>query len=421
MADWFVRFKDQATGIIVGEYSLMQPEVEVRNSEPGHFSGELALGQTKRGSTTLGIARDEFGPYRTHYEVWRQSTGAGVCVSDGMLTSINLNFNRDTVLIAGKDWKHYLQRRIYPFTPEDYIEFNADAPSMFWDKWPKRWPSKILITDPTPDPVPVKRIVRDLLLSMRTGQPVDFKTTSAERNSFPDADGVPNIVWNINATNGTTISTYKIYPGDQTSIYDHIDKLSQMKDGFEWDITPLSLEFKLWMPTKYATNVPAYSFAVTGEESGGAIQEFDWTNDGPDGTYLIGLGSGRHKIGAVWTYGPSVTQFGRYDLVYDYGEIQGYDVILQKLKDQNDLHPQKKLSLVILNPEFLPLNFYTADRPRSLVANTVRVTRDFAPLHKVDAYFKVNAIRWNVDASTNEYVALELEMVYEPEGTSGGL
>lgn len=411
MADWYIRFRDQATNNIVGEYSMMQPEVEVRNSEPGGFSGELALGQLKRGSTTQGIGRDEFGPYRTLYEVWRQSSGAGVCVSDGMLTSINLNFNRDTVLISGKDWKHYLQRRIYPFTPEDYITYNAAAKHMFFDKWPKKWMTV------TQGPIPIKRIIRDLLLSMRTGEPVDELTTDRPTAT---ALGVPDITWNISTTGGTE-GTYKIYPGDETTIYDHIQKLSEMKDGFEWDILPITKEFKLWMPTKYSENVPVYTFQVTGDETGGAITDFDWTNDGPDGTYLLGLGSGRHKIGATWTYIPSLEKFGRYDLVYDYGEVQGYDMILQKLKDQNDLHPQKKLTLTILNPEFLPTNFYTADRPRSLIANTVRVIRDFAPLHKVDAYFKINAINWSVDQSTNEYVSLELMMIYEPDGTSGGL
>lgn len=417
MAEWWVRFRDRSSDNIVGEYTLAQPEVELRNSEPGGFSGEIALGQKKRTNPLIGIAKDEFGPLRTLYEVYRD----GTILSDGELKSINLNFNRDTVLVAGKDWKAYLQHRIYPFNPEDYKEYNLDTKWTFWDQWPKRWPSKILITDPTPDPVYVKRIVRDILVSMRTGVPVDYKVPAAQRQALATAPGVPEIKWNISPDTGTQISSYKIYPGDQTTIYDHITKLSEMADGFEWDILPLSLEFKLWMPTRYKTNTPVYTFTVSDSGSGGEITEFDWQNDGPDGTYLIGLGSGKHKIGATWTYAPSVEQFGRQDLVYDYGEVQSYDMILQMLKDQNDLHPQKKLSLTLLNPGFLVPSFYGADRPRSLISNTVRVVRDFAPLHKVDAYFQVNAIKIGVDNSTNEYAALELMMIYEPTGTTGGI
>ena len=280
MADWYIRFSNQGSDAIVGEYSLMQPEAEIRNSEVGRFSGELALSQFKRG-TLSGIGRDEFAPYRSQFQLWRQSSGSGVCVTDGMLTSVNLNFNRDTVLIAGKDYKHYLQRRIYPFDPEDYKEYNdavATGKWAFWDQWPKRWPRKLQITDPTPDPVPIKRIVRDLLLSMRTGVPVDPAVLPRPTQR---ADGVPDIVWNISDTGGT-IGSYKVYPGDQTSIYDHIQKLSEMREGFEWDILHISLEFKLWMPTKYQGNSPVYHFNVVGLESDPPITEFDWTNDGPD-------------------------------------------------------------------------------------------------------------------------------------------
>lgn len=418
MADWFVKFFSQDGGVQVGEYSMMSPEVEVRNSEPGGFSCELALGQKRRGQdplTGLGISRDEFAPYRTLYSIGRQSSGGGVTISEGMLTSINLNFNRDTVLVSGKDWKHYLQRRIYPFTPEDYVTFNSDEPLAFWDKWPKKW------VEPNGDPVDIAYIIRDLLLSMKTGKPVDHQTSP--KPAATAALGVPGITWNI-ANTGTT-ARYKIYPGDQTSIYDHIQKLSEMGDGFEWDILPGSLEFKIWSPTKYEFTWPAYWFAPNEFEANGALTEFDWTNDGPDGTFLLGLGSGGKtgsKIGATWTTVKNREQFGRYDLVYDYGEIQNYETILQKLQDQNDLWPQKKLLLSLLNPEFLPLNFYTGGRPRSLVADYVRVTHDFAPLHKVDAFFQINAIKWNVDPSTNERVALELMMIYEPDdGSSGGI
>jgi len=394
----------------------MNPEAEVRNSEVGGFSGELALGQTKRSLPLIGISRDEFAPYRTTYELWRQSTGNGVCITDGMITSINLNKDRDTVLISGKDWKYYLQRRIYPFSPENYVTYNSLKPNDHWDKWPKQWHRPDL-TDPAGNP-DLTEIVRDILLSMRTGVPVDRSVIPRPTVTAP---GVPDIVWNLSDT-GVTIPEYKIYPGDQTSIYDHIQKLSEMKDGFEWDILPISKEFKMWSPTKYSTNWPTYWFIPSDDETSGAITEFDWTNDGPDGTHLIGLGSGRHKVGATWTTVANVEEFGRYDLVYDYGEVQSAEVILNKLKDQNDLWPQKKLGLALLNPEFLFLNFYTGGRPRSLIADTVRVTHDFNPLHKVDAYFQVNAIKWNVDSSTNENVSLELMQIYEPDtGFSGGI
>jgi len=422
MADWFIRLFAQEQGNLVGEYSLGDPEVEVRHSGVGGFSGEIALGQIDRRTietTQLGIGRDEFAPYRTNCEIWRQSTGNGVCITDGPLTSINLNKDRDTVLLSGKDWKYYLQRRVYPFTPEDYITLNPDARSMLWDTWPKIWPTGEIGDR---DPIDIINIVRDILLSMRTGEPTDSRNGIVD--GFPPrptgtALGVPDITWNLKDTG--TLGKYIIYPGDSTSIYDHIQKLAEMKNGFEWDILPLTHEFKVWSPVKYPALAPAYTFAPDELELNGAFMDFDWTNDGPNGTYLLGLGSGRHKQGATWTTEDNVLQFGRYDMVYDYGEVSDYDVILQKLKDQNDLWPQKKLTASLLNPEFnIIANFYTGGRPHSLLGDSVLIVKDFPPLHKVDAYFTIMAIKWNVDRSTNETVTLELQQIYDPPtGTSG--
>ena len=423
MADWYVRFIDRASNNYVGTYSLMNPTATIRNSDVGEFSGELALAQNKRGSETRVITRDEFAPYRTNFELWRQSVGTGVLVMDGMLTSINLNKDRDTVLIAGKDWKHYLQRRIYPFSPEEYIEYDESNPAS-WRHWPKKWPTGVIGDR---DPVPVEEIIRDILLSMRTGVPIDSRSPDSLRTAGP-VHGMPHLVWNLPVTQIATKQV--IYPGDQTTIFDHIQRFSEMEPGFEWDILPNPGggpgEFKMWSPKRYLNEIPPAMWirhTALMSEADGAVIEFDWTNEGPDGTYLIGLGSSEGvKVGRVWEDAQTTEKFGRLDLVYDYGEMQHTDSILQKLKDQNDLWPQKKLSLTLLNPEFSTPNFYTAGRPRALIGNYIRVTHDFPPLHRVDAYFQINALDWNIDSSTNESVTLELMMVYEPAtGASGGL
>jgi hypothetical protein len=428
MADWYVRFFDRSEGNgmenVVGTYSLMEPTAEIRNSEVGGFTGVIAIGQTQRGST-LPIPTDRpyassFAPYRTNYQLWRQSTGTGVCISEGMVTSINLNFNRDTILVAGKDWLHYLQRRVYPFNPDIYIDGG-------WRQWPRQWPDVAGAYGPdwfeNPNPIDVGIILRQLFLSMKYEPPSEFPTATAPITpSWPNrgdstlTPGVPPFKQNVPDLGITT--KYKIYPGDQTTIFDHITKLSeQVEKGFEFDILPLSREFKVYAPRRY-TPYPLYHFqpnaAQPESEIEGAIIDFDWTNEGPDGTYLVGLGSGKHKTGAVWTDSDNVLEFGRMDKLYDFGELSNTDLILQMLKDQNDLHPQRKLALTLWNPEFLPLNFYTGGRPRNVIGQRVSVAADFRPFRYVDAEFRINAIKWTIDKSTNESVELELEMVYEP-------
>jgi hypothetical protein len=426
MAEWYVRLRDAFKETVVGEYTLREPTCEVKNSEGGGFTGEIALGQKRRQSPNVGIGRDDFAPKRTWYELWRQSSGSGVCVSDGYLTSVNLNRDRDSILIAGEDWKSYLDHRVYPFAPEGYVEFDEDKEEMYWDKWPKKWayPTGDFITSR----VSVQRVVRDLMLSMRTGRPIDIKTATLNPSVLTQANalGVPSFPLSISFVGEGNDLHYKIYPGDQTTILGHLNAIGEAATyGFEWDVEPITRTFRMWQPRRYPLDVAVFAFAPSDDPNDGMVVDFDWTNEGPAGTYLLGLGQAErtgYKVGAIWSYDPALEQFGRYDLVYDYGTMVHPEYLLDKLKDQNDIWPQKKITFSLLNPEFLPMNFYTQGRPRNLIGNTVRVTKDFPPYHKVDAYFRINSIRWQVDASSNEVADLELMMIYEPEtGLSGGI
>ena len=407
---------------------MMNTEAELRNSEPGGFSGELALSHKWRGSTTRGITRDSFAPYRTHYELYRQSSGNGVCVSAGMLTSVNLNFNRDSVLIAGKDWLHYLERRIYPFDPELYKAGE-------WINWPRSWPdvkgaygpshyvanpSQTLLNVGGP-PIDVGIIIRELVQATQFDPPSGIDPAAFPRSpQWPGAADatlgrIRIISENVKDLDQET--KYKIYPGDSTSIFEHLKKLSEQVDaGFEFDIHPLTRQFQVWNPRRnYGQALPYYVLHGGHDiDEDGQVIEFDWTNDGPEGTYLVGLAKKAHNVGKVWTTQDNLNEFGRYDKLYDFGEIPSDTMVLQLLKDQNDLHPQKRLHLALLNPEFLVPNFYTGGRPRALLGATVSAFQQFPPYHTVNADFRINAIKWNVDGSTNEDVALELEMVYDP-------
>ena len=407
----------------------MNPTAEIRNSEPGGFGGEIAIAQKQRGSEIAGIPRDTaqgsaFAPHRTLYELRRQSVGSGVLISSGMLTQTNLSKNRDTVLIAGKDWLHYLQRRIYPFDPELYVSDRG------WIQWPRLWPDtrgvygpRDFVANPTladyMRKIDVAIIVRELILAMKyeppqiIEDPADYPRGSQWPAGVGTMLGVPDIRQNLKETGQET--SYKIFPGDSTTIFDHITKLSeQVEKGFEFDILPENLEFKLWSPRKHPSTTPIYTFQPTTEEATGMIEGFDWTNEGPDATYLVGLGTHGKKVGAVWTDLDNVDVFGRLDAVHDFGEVSDPDMLLDMLKDQNDLHPQRKLELELLNPEFMTPNFYTGGRPRNLIGGSVHVIAAFQPYRTVNAVFRVNAINWRVDGSTNEYAALELEMVYDP-------
>lgn len=348
---------------------------------------------------------EQFGPYRTDYALYR--TGAGGnrrLIVEGMVTSVNLSSDRDSILVGGKDWLHYLERRVYPFDPQLYIQGD-------WDQWPVGWPHFAgSRREKLGNPVEVRDIVEDMLDHMQS------VTLPSLPGGVPAGPGMGQLDIIFNNPPTDTKTKYKIYPGDQTTMFEHIQKLSEQVDGFEFDILPGSREFKMWSPGRLQ-DVPVYRIETQQDDEGkGAVVAMDWTNDGPDGTYLVGLGTADKKAGAVWYYRPSLQTFRWLDKVYDFGEMANTDLLFNMLKDQNDLYPQRKLSLTVLNPEFLAPSLYTGGRPRGLIGNRINVRHFFRPYWHVDSDYKVNAINWTTDQSSNETVEFELEIIYE-EGT----
>jgi len=394
VADFNLRFKESATGNVVGQY---RPDGDfsfsIRNSEVGDLQFEIAL-------STTGLTFEQFGPYRTDFELYRTGQSGDVkLLTEGMLTSTNLNNDRDSILVAGKDWLHYLERRVYPFDPVQYVAGN-------WRNWPQGWPHFASGRVKLGNPVEVKDIIEEMLAKMEA---VTLPALPGGVDAGPGM-GQLGLIYNNKDTGQTT--KYTIMPGDQTTIFEHIQKLSEQVNGFEFDILPGSREFKMWSPGRAQDN-PIYRLQLQGEEATGAIIDLDWTNDGPEGTFLVGLGTAEHRAGAVWYYRPSIEKYRWLDKVYDFGEMANTDLLFGMLKDQQDLFPQRKLGITLLNPEFLSPSFYTGGRPRGLIGQKIFVKAGFAPYWSVDSTYIVNAINWNVDASTNESVELELEIVYD--------
>lgn len=381
----------------------------MENSAPGDISFEIPLSEPNLTSV-------QFGPYRTDWYLYRIGQGSAYSLLEGgMLTSVNLNGDRDSVLVRGKSFMHYLERRIYPFSPVQYADPNDPNN---WRVWPKQWVTPPIVNGQG-NPMELRDIVEDLLEAIETSSLVDLPggVTGGTDSKF-----YLGLVYN-NPASGL-LTKHKIYPGDQTNIYEHIKKLSEQVNGFEFDVLPGTKEFKMYYPVPDSNPVrisrdrgnAVYRFTVSEDETRGAVIEADWTNDGPEGTVLMGIGQlGENKVGQSWWYRRSVQKYRWLDKVYDFGSIQYAERLLQMLKDQNDLYPQEKLALTILNPEYLTPSFYTGGRPRNLIGNRIQFNYTWAPFWPVNHYFKVNKITWDVDQSTNERVTLDLEIIYESD------
>lgn len=375
MADWTIQHRDQF-GTLVDTFRPIDMGLSIVRNEASNITYELSLADP-----TLG--RDAFAPWRTTWYLYR---GANL-IESGIHTDRNLEEDRDTVLVSGESWLMYLDHRIYPFTPEDYIKDN-------WRNWPKQWPGNR--TDPS---VEVRDIIETIIQDMLDDDP----------------DYAPPF---IIANKDTGLKTrYKIYPGDSTTVLSHIKTLSDQTLGFDYDIYPNTLEFRMWgPPNRRDSGVAVYTFRPNTPADGGPIT-FSWDDEGPVATNTIGLGSGGPKglkLGRSKTYIPSKEKYFRTDVVVDVGTVADKDMLWDIIDDRKDRHPQKKATLSIENPEFNVPNFYTGGRPRNLIGNRIRIIRDFN-YHKVDAWFTINGINIQNDNAGNEHVDLDIEMIYDPD------
>lgn len=435
MASYYVVFRSAFYGTVVAEHFIDNLGFSIRNSEPGDISFEIALGDPNLGSMADDLS---IGPYRTDYYLYRAGqSGQYSLMVAGMITSVNLAKDRDTLLVSGKDWLHYLERRTFPFNPVQYLDMDTldSNGNAYFEYWPQNYPYVPLDTN---DPenfvalnkVEVVDIVEDLLLAME--QQSNDKFPNRPVTYLPALPGGVDAVSGPRGTLGLSMNngaigyetSYRIYPGDSTTIMEHIRKLSEQANGFEFDIIPGSREFKIWGPKQINSEYPAstrlqdqpiYTFTPTADEATGAIIEADWTNDGPDATVVVGLCQTPKHYGQVWRHAPSVDKYRWLDKVYDFGEIKDEELLLNMIKDQNDLYPQQKLSLTILNPEFLTPNFYTGDRPRSVIGNRIRFAANWSPYRPLTLTqdYQVNALNWSVDGNGNEEVEFELQTIYE--------
>lgn len=380
MAEWTIKHLDHAANVI-SSHRPLDLGFSLVNCDEGEITYELALSDP-------GVVNDNFGPYRTDYVLVR---GTSNTITSGMHTSVNLNKDRDSIFVGGNDWLHYFKRRIYPFDPAAYRGDGVDGVDNpgYWKTWPKKW---------------VDEDLRDI--------------TQQIIRAMIEADGTPaNPLWVpdfIMSNNQAGIThRYKIFPADQTSIFDHIKTLSEIDEGFEFAVSPINLEFFMYYPDRDSGN-SVYHIRSTGSETTGQIIEFDWTNNGPRGTWTLGLGSTSkaRNAGATKTDIDNKNVFRRLDIVEEFGEVSNQTMLNKKTDFQGstNLGPEKTLTLVCLNPEFMTPNFYTGGRPRSLIGNRVRVTHNFG-YRMVDAYFRIQALRWTIDREGNELVQFDLEMI----------
>ena len=367
MNDWQVAFVESMVNP-TGFFRVNDLTFSFVNSDQGDLTMEIPLGHPD-------LTTNLIGPYRTSYTIYRN----GVIQTGGIVTNINLNKDRETLMIGGADFLHYLKRRIYPFSPSLYRNGG-------WVEWPIRYRQ-----------LDTCAIARRLINAMRDADQYSWPI-------YPHSVGSTGFVTN-----------YKIFPADPTTIFDHIKALSELgpDGGFEFAISPITLEF-FFYPGGRDSGFTAVDIAPRNTEASGQIIEYDWNNLGPRGTWTLGLGAGdkAKKMGAVKTDEDNKAQFGRLDIVEDFGEVRNQAALNKKtaFEGSTNLGPERNLALTVVNPATMIPDFYSGNGPRGLIGDRIHTEYDFEYRH-VDAYFIVQALNFAIDEAGNEEVGFELEMI----------
>jgi hypothetical protein len=360
---WTVEYltHDWAT---LGTFFPLSPVVVLKLKEPSTLTCELALGDEL-------LTQDLIGPKRTDFRLYRKDTE----ILTGELRKVNLSGERDTLVCDHSDYMQYLDERIYPFT----------YPFSFGD-WPKSWVAQDLTT-----------IAEAILEAMVDEDPY-----------------CPPYVFN-NALTGTT-TNYQIDAGAETMVLQHLKTLAEQDEGFDFRVKRdvNNVRFTMTSP-KFDNGTSVYTITKDIGEIG---EGFDWSNDGPEATWTLGLGAGtsNKSAAAISTFDASREQYRRRDAVANFGEVRNLQMLqrLTAAEGYRQRFPQKSLTLPItVNTAHLP-NFWASSlgRPYTLLGRRIHVGPIlFRNYHTIDADFKIIDMTIAPDESGNDFVTFGLDMI----------
>lgn len=242
-------------------------------SFPNDLSFSLYLGRI--GSISYNLDLDDplanitaTNPYETDFGLYRNTTR----LMGGMHTAINVDdVEGNTLGVSGQDWKHYLDKIRWLFDPTHPLDYVY----------------RVTNRD-------IALVVKDLI----DGVLASLYTLPINTSSITPVGQLIN---------------YRIDPADTESIYSKITSLSQIKPGFDFEISP-NLQAQVSAPRMGTLQ----NYVL---EQGSNIYKLRYTNTGPEGTVTMGLASvGGTRSGSV-VIAPTVSRFRRLEANTEFSDL----------------------------------------------------------------------------------------------------
>lgn len=363
MASYLVQHRDHNDNIL---HTYVPEELSWSKNlnDPHTFTCQMSLDNPiiQEENTPEG---DFAGAYQTDFRLIRD----GNIRMAGMITSLHIPQGQEYIQIEGKDWSHYLSRRIYPFNPLIPTQFRLVMPN----------PGT---SDPDPD-------VTDIIYQM---------LNTVQQRDYSLILDLSDLV-----SRTTFTERIRIEFGDTEDILSKIKTFAEGKPGFDFEVT-WDRKFKLYYPEYSDPTILAWSLggAFSTPNSSPSFLDMDWTDNGPTGTHLLALGAGSSfKLGRAIGSVEAQQQFRRLDHTEDFGDVPNR-AKLNRLANgalSAAIRPQREVPMKVV-PEDIP-DFFDKFHPGVYFY----VSWDLEA-HQVTGEHKLLGFEVNVDNAGNEEVTL---------------
>jgi hypothetical protein len=384
-AKWTVKHLEHDGTVL----STFKPENLTFSLEKGENGPHTVSYELSRGNDSVTPAF--VGPYRTDFELYSDTD----LIVAGMHTLFNVESDQEHVKIGGKGWLHYLQKRYWPFDPND----------------PNAYRKKAGLAAPDDDDPPTgyayavtgidsMDIIGDML-DMITADPNSLEIT----HSLVDIGHDP--VFSIDLI-------------DTESIYDKIVTLSQEDPGeFDFWVTNAKV-FQRAAPRLYSLDV------VEDEEHADIEHIFDsevldsglhsvgFTNTGPVATRLRGTGSSQSTtLASVREFFDGSAEFRLLEDNISFGHVntQSRVVTLTRKHMLFGVNPVHEITITVVSDRIA--NFWTRFKPGKAIWLKANLEG-----WNIDSAQEIVTMTCNPDNAGNELVTMRLNQIYAAVGIS---
>lgn len=331
----------------LGEHTPLNLEFGLRLSSITSITHDLPTHHVIHG----GSHHAKVEPYATDFLLKRD----GVDMMGGLVVEADSEEGDENVHFAGLDWRHYLERRTFPFDPDNFGQslYSAVQVDMF-------------------------TIVEEIL-----------EQVLGQANSL-------DLIFD-NGTSGVLIN-YRIEPGDSENMYEKMNILAEGEPGFDHEVTP-DKRLIFYSPNK---SVECSLILETGKN----IRKARITNKGIGATRVVGLGAGSSRRAASLKKNTDLEfKYRRHDVMEDFGDVVNQAHLSNLTQGHLDLMQKSQLALSVELAPGHADDFWTEAELGCMVP--VRANTGY---EQIDDVFRLIAIDGIVSNEGDETLTLEFEL-----------